>query len=312
MQPDVSVVIAAHNAEATLAGAIHSALAQRGATVEVIVVDDASTDGTATIARAFPEPAVRFVGLDENRGPGGARNAGFEQARGRWVAVLDADDTMEPDRLARVIARAERDGDGIAVDNLFVAGPTRTDRQTMFPPSHLETLGRLTLADFIRGNCLFRSTYNLGYMKPVFERAFVEAHGLRYDERLRIGEDYLFLAEALAVGGRCAVEPRAGYVYNADPRRGSVSRVLEMWHVDAMRAADAHFERSHDLDAEARQALRERRRSLDEAAAFLSVVEHLKGRAILKAARTALSDPVAMRHLRMPIAVRLRRLAALG
>ena len=80
----------------------------------------------------------------------------------------------------------------------------------------------------------------------------------------------------------------------------------------ARRATDTRFERSHDLDADARQALRERRRSLDEAAAFLSVVEHLKGRAILKAVRTALSDPVAMRHLRMPIAVRLRRLAALG
>lgn len=310
MQPDVSVVIAAYNAEATLAEAIGSALAQRGVEVEVIVADDASRDGTAAVAHAFPEPTVRLVRLAENRGPGGARNAGLAAARGRWIAVLDADDTMEPDRLARLTARAGSEEAEIVVDNLLVTGPEQAGRTTMFPPSELEKLGQLTLADFIRSNCLFRAKHNFGYMKPVFERAFVEAHALRYDETLRIGEDFLFLATALAKGARCAVEPQAGYVYAV--RGGSISRVLEIRHVEAMRAADLVFERTHDLDAVARQALAERRRSLDEAASFLSVVQHLKGKALLKAARTALRDPVAMRHLGMPIAVRLRRLAALG
>lgn len=307
MQPEVSVVIAAFNAEGTLAEAIRSVLDQREVAVEVVVVDDASHDRTAEVASAFPEPAVRLVELPENRGPGGARNAGFEQARGRWIAVLDSDDAMQPDRLARMIDRAKRESAQIVVDNLFVAGAEEA-RETMFPPQYLEILGQLTLAAFIRSNRIFEAKYNFGYMKPLFEREFIEAHGLRYDEDLRIGEDFLFLATALAKAARCAVEPQPGYVYNV--RSGSISRVLHARHVAAMLAADAGFEQAHDLDPAARQALRARRRSLRQAASFLSVVEHLKEKALLRAAQAAVRDPIALRHLRMPIGIRLRRMMA--
>ncbi|WP_265519655.1 glycosyltransferase family 2 protein [Nitratireductor luteus] len=307
MQPEVSVVIAAFNAEATLAEAIRSALDQRSIAVEVIVVDDASRDSTAAIARAFSKQTVRLVELAQNRGPGGARNAGFEQARGRWIAVLDSDDAMQPDRLARLVDRAKRESAQIVVDNLFVAGPEEC-RKTMFSVRHLEKLGHLTLAGFIRSNRIFETKYNFGYMKPLFERAFVEAHALRYDEDLRIGEDFLFLAAALAKGALCTVEPQPGYLYNV--RNGSISRVLDARHVAAMLAADAGFEREHDLDPAARQALWARRRSLRQAQSFLSVVQHLKEKALLKAARAAVRDPAALRHLRMPISARLRRMMA--
>ena len=62
---------------------------------------------------------------------------------------------------------------------------------------------------------------------------------LRYDETLRIGEDYILLASALAKGGRCVVEPSVGYSYHV--RAGSISRVLELHHVEAMLAADVDF-----------------------------------------------------------------------
>ena len=120
MQPDVSFVIAAFNAERTIARAIESATAQRDVTVEVVVADDCSIDRTVEIARSFPPELVRVVALEKNRGPGGARNAGFEIARGRWVAVLDSDDMVYPDRLARMIERAERLDAQVAVDNLDV------------------------------------------------------------------------------------------------------------------------------------------------------------------------------------------------
>jgi succinoglycan biosynthesis protein ExoO len=309
MQPEVSIVIAAYNAEATLAEAIRSALGQNGVEVEIIVVNDASHDGTAEIARSFSESAVRLVDLARNRGPGGARNAGLKEARGQWVAVLDADDTMLPDRLARMVARARRSRSQIVVDNLLLSEPGKSRQETMFPALHLARLGQLTLAGFIRSNCIFRDKYSFGYMKPVFERTFLEEHALRYDEELRIGEDYLLLAAALARGARCVIEPKAGYVYQV--RDGSISRILEMKHIEAMRAADACFVEAFPLDAASRQALQERQRSLDEAASFLSVIQHLKDRALLKAARSAMRNPLAMRHLRMPIAIRLRRMMAL-
>ncbi|TIN53954.1 MAG: glycosyltransferase family 2 protein, partial [Mesorhizobium sp.] len=92
--PDVSFVIAAYNAEATLDRAIASAIAQKGVSVEIIVVDDKSRDATLDVARAYPGDIVRVVALANNRGPGGARNAGLDAARGRWIAVLDSDDAV--------------------------------------------------------------------------------------------------------------------------------------------------------------------------------------------------------------------------
>jgi succinoglycan biosynthesis protein ExoO len=308
MQPDVSVIIAAYNAGATLADAIESALAQREVAVEVVVVNDASLDDTAAVARDFASEGVRLVDLPENRGPGGARNAGLEAATGRWISVLDADDTMLPGRLGRMLARASGPAAQVVVDNLIVQDVFTGEAKAMFDRSFLAGLGEISLADFIRSNRIFVAKYNFGYMKPLFARSFLQAHGLRYDEALRIGEDYLFMASALARGARCAVVPEPGYVYKV--RGGSISGVLDVRHVRAMLASDDRFERAHQLDAAARQAMRERRRNLRQAASFLRLVQQFKEKALLGAAATAIRDPVALRHLRMPIGVRLRRLAA--
>jgi succinoglycan biosynthesis protein ExoO len=307
MQPDVSFVIAAFNVQASLARAIRSALDQRNVTVEVVVVDDCSTDGTVDVARSFPGDAVRVVALENNRGPGGARNAGLEVAEGRWISVLDSDDTVYPDRLDRMIRRGERLEAQIVVDNLDVVQETVDLREPMFASALLESLSEIGLAEFIAANLMFENTFSFGYMKPIFERRFLRQHGLRYDETLRVGEDYILFASALAKGGRCVVEPEVGYSYHV--RTGSISRVLELHHVAAMLAADRVFLGAQKLDAAAIAAQARRTRSLEEAAAFLTIVQHLKDRAPLKAVGAALRDPVALRHLKMPIAARLRRVA---
>jgi succinoglycan biosynthesis protein ExoO len=302
--PDVSIVIAAYNAADTIPRAIGSALAQQGVTVEVIVADDCSTDETRAVVSAYGDPAVRLVALDRNRGPGGARNAGFAAARGRWIAVLDADDTMRPERLGRMISTAEHADAGLVVDNLDVLHPDgRID--TMFPAALLAR-PQITLADFIDSNRIFRSAHNFGYMKPVFRRAFLEDSDLAYDEALRIGEDYLLFASALATGGRCAVLAAAGYVYHI--REGSISRVLHLHHVEAMLAGDRRFLARFPLTGDAAAAQRRRTRNLQETRAFLALVQHLKNRSFGPALKVALGDPVALRHLAMPVAARWRRL----
>jgi succinoglycan biosynthesis protein ExoO len=307
MQPDVSFVIAAFNAEATLARAIRSALDQRDVAVEIVVVDDCSSDRTVEIARSFPPELVRVVELEKNRGPSGARNAGFEVARGRWIAVLDSDDTVYPERIGRMIRRGEKLEAQIVVDNLDVIQETTDRPEAMFASQALENISEIRLSDFIAANLLFENTFSFGYMKPVFERQFLQQNALRYEETLRVGEDYILLASALAKGGRCAVEPAVGYSYHV--RTGSISRVLELHHVAAMLAADQAFLRAHRLDAAAKAAQARRTRSLEQGAAFLRLVQHLKDRAPLKAVGAALSDPAALRHLKMPIAARLRRVA---
>jgi succinoglycan biosynthesis protein ExoO len=307
LAPDVSFVLAAYNSADTITRAIDSALAQEGVTVEVIVVDDCSSDATAALVAAISDPRVRLIALARNRGPGGARNAGLAAARGRWIAILDSDDAMRPDRLKRMIGRAEASDAQIVVDNLDVVSlDGRSVR--MFPEAALAALPELTLPTFIESNVIFHSEHNFGYMKPVFERRFLEAHSLRFDEALRIGEDYILLASALACGARCILEPSAGYIYHI--REGSISRVLELHHIDAMMAADEAFLSRYTLDPLSQRMQRKRQRGFRQARSFLVLVEQLKSRSLAGALRTALADPIALRHLSMPIAARLRRLLA--
>jgi glycosyltransferase involved in cell wall biosynthesis len=100
----VTCIIPAFNGERFLAQAVESVLAQSWPAVEVLVIDDASTDATPEIADAFGDP-VRRIRLPENRGPAAARNRGLDEARGGWVAFLDADDRWLPRKLERQMER---------------------------------------------------------------------------------------------------------------------------------------------------------------------------------------------------------------
>lgn len=100
--PLVSVVIPAYNAERFLARAMRSALAQTYSHLELIVVDDGSTDGTAGIIRAFPDRRVRHFS-QPNRGQGAARNLGIRASAGRYVTFLDADDVYLPQKVERQV-----------------------------------------------------------------------------------------------------------------------------------------------------------------------------------------------------------------
>lgn len=108
MQPDVliSFVVPVYNAAGTLGRCLDSILAQRGAPYEIIAVDDASADGSLEVLRQYERayPAVVQVSSQPNGGPGEARNLGIRQARGRYVAFVDSDDTLAPGYLPAVEA----------------------------------------------------------------------------------------------------------------------------------------------------------------------------------------------------------------
>jgi glycosyltransferase involved in cell wall biosynthesis len=104
--PDVSVVIPTHNRRQLLGQALRSALRQTGIEVEVVVVDDGSTDGTADAVAALRDDRIRLVRHPRPVGVAVARNAGANLARGTWVALLDDDDLWAPDKLSRQLASA--------------------------------------------------------------------------------------------------------------------------------------------------------------------------------------------------------------
>jgi glycosyltransferase involved in cell wall biosynthesis len=132
----VSIIVPAYNAEKYIAGAISSVLQQTYSHFELIVVDDASQDHTTKIIRTFSDKRIRLIQHAFNQGPGVARNTAINAARGRWIAVLDADDQWQPDRLEKLI-KILLD----ANDNFFVAD----DILLCFDnPSDLRPWGRLS------------------------------------------------------------------------------------------------------------------------------------------------------------------------
>jgi glycosyltransferase involved in cell wall biosynthesis len=106
----VSVVIPTRNRRQVLRTTLGCALAQRGVEVEVIVVDDASTDGTAEDVGSMSDARVRLISMPAVSGVSSARNRGIAKATAPWVAFLDDDDLWSPDKLVRQLDAAERTG----------------------------------------------------------------------------------------------------------------------------------------------------------------------------------------------------------
>ena len=300
--PDVSVIIAAYNVAPYIERAVASALAQTGIDVEVVVVDDCSTDNTWTILQGMSDPRVRVHQLPANGGPSVARNRAIELASGRWLAVLDGDDAFLPGRLQNCLAAAP-DADVIA-DNLSIRREADGLTSLMYPPAKLT--GELTLARLINNDRMMQGGWAFGYLKPIFRAEFLARHGLRYSPDLRIGEDYCLLAEVLGNGARGVLLPDAGYEYTV--RAGSISHRLTAADVERMKRADDELLARITLDNGARRAQRRRRRSQDRALAFTHIVDALKARNVPQAVRLVLSNPAAAMLLWLPVDARLRRL----
>ena len=134
--PRVSVFIPAYNREDLIGDAVGSVLAQTFRDFELIVVDDGSTDRTCAIVEAFGDPRVRLVSNGANLGIPVSRNRGLELARGEYLAILDSDDRMLPERLQRQVGflDAHRDHALIGTWARFIDGEGRpTGRRRIQP-----------------------------------------------------------------------------------------------------------------------------------------------------------------------------------
>lgn len=208
--PSIAVIIAAYNAEATIARAIKSALREPEVS-EVVVVDDASTDATTEVARRAGDgdPRLRICKIEQNRGPSAARNRGIFITTAPFVAILDADDIILPGRFGRMAA--EPDWDFCADNILFVSDSNELDGELLIDgqsPSF-----SIDFETFVRANISARnkSRGELGFLKPVMSRAFLQQAGISYQEECRLGEDFLLYTEALGKGARFKFMESCGY-----------------------------------------------------------------------------------------------------
>ncbi len=99
--PRVSVVLCVYNQAAYVAEAIASILGQTLTDLELIIVDNGSTDSSPEVVHSFTDPRIRYVRNERNLGHAGSLNRGRALARGRYLAIMDSDDISLPERLAR-------------------------------------------------------------------------------------------------------------------------------------------------------------------------------------------------------------------
>jgi glycosyltransferase involved in cell wall biosynthesis len=199
--PAVSVVIPLYNKAAYARRAIDSVFDQSFDDLEIIVVDDGSTDGGGEVVAAIEDPRLRLI-RQANAGVAAARNVGVGAARGRWVAFLDADDTWRPDRLARQFAALVRAPDVVWAAGAFVT-TGRGGRTRQIPDTPDAWFAE---ADVLNDALLILGAGWMLWTGTVMVRRDVLAQFGGFDPMLKVGEDVLLWT-------RLAVQhPRLVYV----------------------------------------------------------------------------------------------------
>jgi succinoglycan biosynthesis protein ExoO len=305
--PYVSVIMANFNGTLYLGAAIRSLMKQTVSSWELLLVDDGSTDRSVATAQevANGDPRVKIIVQPENRGPGAARNRALETARGEWIAVFDSDDLIAPRRLELLLQRAVSDNAAVVADNLLLFSETAPKPRPYLKNGLGDVPHWISLSDLIDSNCLYSRTPDLGYLKPMIRAELIAQSQLRYDERLRIGEDYHFLASLLANGQRLRLEPTALYLYRK--HESSTSHRMSAADIRALMDADERFRKRVLLTHRERRALNRRRQSLEALLAYDGVVRAIKQGRPARGAGLAIRNPRIWPLLTRPIAARLKR-----
>jgi len=135
--PDISVVLATYDRRQSLPRAIASVLAQDSVRFELIVVDDASRDGTADYLATLSDPRIRTLAAERNGGPSAARNLGLKAARAGIVAFLDSDDAYLPRRLAAPLAAFAADAGLVCTLSSAIRHDRKRSRKARIPAIRL-------------------------------------------------------------------------------------------------------------------------------------------------------------------------------
>jgi CDP-glycerol glycerophosphotransferase len=233
-RPDMSVVVIVYNDAARLPTAVRSLLDQTLHNLEVVIVDDFSTDETPKVAAKLAEhPKVTSVRLEENSGGcSRPRNVGIDHARGTYVMFLDSDDTLDPHACLNMLTAAESSGadlvSGVCV-RVHLNRSGVTTNVPWWPEMYAEPRVLRSISD---EPDLLRDTLSTN---KCYRREFLNEHGLRFPEGFHY-EDLLFSAKAYLAADGIALIPDTVYYWNVivraaqksiSNRRGELSNVRD-------------------------------------------------------------------------------------
>jgi len=205
--PRISVVVAFFNNEDDLADCLDSIAAQSFADLEVIMVDDGSTDHSAQIARDKAAADPRFTLVQpEHGGPGGARNRGVERARGEFLAFVDGDDVLSANAYELLLHALEQSGSDFVSGAVYRVGPQGINPSAL----HSQALkGRQTGTHVTRTP---RLLYDVSVWNKLFRRSFWDQHQLSYPEGV-VWEDIRLMTKAHVLARAVDVIPDVVYYW---------------------------------------------------------------------------------------------------
>jgi len=215
---DVSVITPVYNGEAWIARSVRSALEQAGPSLEVVVVDDGSTDATPVLLAqlAAEDARVKLLHSGGQLGPAAARNLAMDAACGTWLAFLDADDRFRPGRLARMLAAADEEGADLLADNQQVLTEDGRPDTLLWPWITHPT--RVDAVEWVLRNVWAGpARFGYGYAKVLCRREMVESPRLRMRPELRMMEDFHFVLALLRRGHELLLLPEPLYEYTVRP-----------------------------------------------------------------------------------------------
>lgn len=209
--PTVSVIMPAYNSEAFIGESVRSVLGQTFTDLELIVVDDGSTDATAARLAEFHDPRLKVINHESNRGVSAAGNAGFRAAAGRFLCCIGSDDIWLPEKLAEQVALVQREPDvGVVYSWLGLID----SKGRMCSRIEAPNLDDNPIATLAAGRCLVITT------ALVSRNDYAKCESM--DPALRAGEDWDLLLR-LALAGLKFKGIRKPLVY-ARVRSDSLSR----------------------------------------------------------------------------------------
>lgn len=207
MSSRISVVIPAYNRAALLPETLQSLLAQTVPALEIIVVDDGSSDGTAEVAERFGDP-VRVI-RQANAGPGAARNRGLQAARGEFIHFFDSDDIAMPNKHEVQLAAMEQSGADIAFGP-WVKGTFQNGQ--FHPLGHVLQQTGLPTGDLAKA---LLTSWSMVPHACLFRRSIVDRSG-GFPEELFAGEDQLMFLRCLFAGAKVVHSPGTLELYRVN------------------------------------------------------------------------------------------------
>jgi len=210
--PLVSVIVPVFNAARFLTRCLEALAAQTLTSMEIIAVDDGSTDDSADILAVAQSRGLRVISHEQNQGVSAARNAGIDAARGRYLAFVDADDVPSPDMYRKLTEVAEASGADVVMCGLRVVDEDGNILAT--EPSPLTPQVVYDTEALRRALAHAWTTRMLWYpVRSLYRREHVAKRQVRFDEGIRKGEDSLFNLQVLSTAKRVIAIPDALYDY---------------------------------------------------------------------------------------------------